>query len=208
MIRVLTIDREYGSGAAEIAEKLAERLGWKLWDQALTNQVARHLECDSQHVEQQEERRDPLYYRIFKTFLRGSFEGSQITPRIKMADAEGIRRVSEQLVKAAAKEGNAVIVGRGSAYYLRDRPDSFHIFIYAPFEEKVHRLQQAGKSEEEAVQLVENVDRDRRDFIRQNFGIDFPSRHFFHLMLNSTMGEAAVVQTVLDGLSAVQKPAP
>jgi cytidylate kinase len=205
MIKVLTIDREYGSGAAEIAEKLAERLGWKLWDQALTNEVARQLECDSQHVEQQEERKDPLYYRFFKTFLRGSFEGSQITPRIKMADAEGIRRVSEQLVRKAADEGNAVIVGRGSAYYLRDRPDSFHIFIYAPFDEKVHRLQQAGKSEEEAVQLVETVDRDRRDFIRQNFGVEFPSRHFFHLMLNSTMGEAVVVQTVLDGLSALQK---
>jgi cytidylate kinase len=205
MIKVLTIDREYGSGAAEIAEKLAERLGWKLWDQALTNEVARQLECDSQHVEQQEERKDPLYYRFFKTFLRGSFEGSQITPRIKMADAEGIRRVSEQLVRKAADEGNAVIVGRGSAYYLRDRPDSFHIFIYAPFDEKVHRLQQAGKSEEEAVQLVETVDRDRRVFIRQNFGVEFPSRHFFHLMLNSTMGEAVVVQTVLDGLSALQK---
>ncbi len=205
MIRVVTIEREYGSGAAEIAQKLAERLGWKLWDQSLTNQVARQLECDSHHVEQQEERKDPLYYRFFKTFLRGSFEGSQITPRIKMADAEGIRRVSEQLVRKAADEGNAVIVGRGSAYYLRDQPDSFHIFIYAPFDEKVHRLQQAGKSEEEAVQLVETVDRDRRDFIRQNFGVDFPSRHFFHLMLNSTIGEAAVVQTVLDGLSAVQK---
>src|ERR1700681_944372 len=146
MIKVLTIDREYGSGAAEIAEKLAERLGWKVWDQALNNEVARHLECDSQHVEQQEERRDPLYYRFFKTFLRGSFEGSQITPRIKMADAEGIRRVSEQMVRAAASEGNAVIVGRGSAYDLRDKADSFHIFIYAPFEEKVRRLQQQGKT--------------------------------------------------------------
>ena len=205
MIKVLTIDREYGSGAAEIAEKLAERLGWKLWDQLLTNEVARYLECDSYHVERQEERRDPLYYRFFKTFLRGSFEGSQITPRIKMADAEGIRRVSEQLVRTVANEGNAVIVGRGSAYYLRDRPDAFHLFIYAPFDEKVRRLQDAGKSEEEATQLVETVDRDRRDFIRQNFGIEFPSRHFFHLMINSTIGEAAAVQTVLDALSAVQK---
>jgi cytidylate kinase len=204
MIKVLTIDREYGSGAAEIAEQLADRLGWKLWDQLLTNEVARQLECDSQHVEQQEERRDPLYYRFFKTFLRGSFEGSQITPRIKMADAEGIRRVSEKLVRAAANEGNAVIVGRGSAYYLRDRPDAFHLFIYAPFDEKVRRLQESGKSEGEATQLVETVDRDRRDFIRQNFGIDFPSRHFFHLMLNSTIGEAAVVQTVLGALAAAE----
>jgi len=205
MIKVLTIDREYGSGAADIAQKLADRLGWKLWDQLLTSEVARRLECNSVHVEQLEERKDPLYYRVFKAFLRGSYEGSQITPQMKVADAESIRQVSEQVVRKAASEGNCVIVGRGSAYYLRDQPDAFHVFIYAPFEEKVRRLQQAGKTEEEATELVQNVDRDRADFIRQNFGIQFPCRHFFHLMVNSTMGESAAVQTVLDALSAVQK---
>jgi cytidylate kinase len=205
MIKVLTIDREYGSGAAEIAQKIADRLGWKLWDQMLTDEVARHLECDSNHVERHEERRDPLHYRVFKAFLRGSYEGSLITPQLKMADAEGIRRASEQVVRKVASEGNAVIVGRGSAYYLRDQPDSFHVFVYAPFEEKVRRMQQAGKSEKEANELVETVDRDRAEFIRQHFGIEFPCRHFFHLMVNSTMGETAVVQTVLDALSAVQK---
>ena len=205
MIKVLTIDREYGSGAAEIAQKLADRLGWKLWDQSLTDEIARRLECPKLHVEQQEERRDPLHYRIFKAFLRGSYEGSQITPQIKLADAESIRQVSEQMVRKAAGEGNCVIVGRGSAYYLRDQPDAFHVFVYAPFEEKVRRLQHAGKTEAEATELVQTVDRDRADFIRQNFGVQFPCRHFFHLMVNSTMGEAAAVQTVLDALSAVQK---
>ena len=205
MIKVLTIDREYGSGAGEIAQKLADRLGWKLWDQLLTSEIARHLECDKLLVERQEERRDPLHYRIFKAFLRGSYEGSQITPQIKLADAETIREVSEQMVRKAAGEGNCVIVGRGSAYYLRDQPDAFHVFVYAPFEEKVRRLQPAGKTEAEATELVQNVDRDRADFIRQNFGVQFPCRHFFHLMVNSTMGEAAAVQTVLDALSAVQK---
>jgi cytidylate kinase len=205
MIKVLTIDREYGSGAAEIAQQIADRLGWKLWDQLLTDEVARHLECASLHVEKHEERRDPLHYRIFKAFLRGSYEGSLISPQIKIADAENIRRVSEQVVRKAASLGNAVIVGRGSAYYLRDQPDSFHVFVYAPFEEKVRRLQKAGKSQEEATQLVETVDRDRADFIQQNFGIQFPARHFFHLMVNSTMGETAVVQTVLDALSVIQK---
>ena len=52
MINVLTIEREYGSGAAEIAQKLADRLGWKLWDQLLTDEIARHMECDSEHIEQ------------------------------------------------------------------------------------------------------------------------------------------------------------
>src|ERR1700730_3795128 len=102
MIKVLTIDREYGSGAGEIAQKLADRLGWKLWDQLLTSEIARRLECDKLHVERQEERRDPLYYRVFKAFLRGSYEGSQITPQIKLADAENIRRVSEDVVRKVA----------------------------------------------------------------------------------------------------------
>ena len=205
MIKVLTIEREYGSGAAEIAHKLADRLGWKLWDQLLTDEIARYMECDRRHIEQQEERRDPLHYRLFKSFLRGSFEGSQIAPRVKMADAEGIRQIAEQLVRKAASEGNCVIVGRGAAYYLRDRPDAFHVFVYAPFEEKVARLQEQGKSEEEAVQLASTVDEDKADFIKQHFGIEWPARHFFHLMVNSTMGDAAVVQTILDGLSAIQK---
>jgi cytidylate kinase len=205
MIKVLTIEREYGSGAAEIAQKLADRLGWKLWDQLLTDEIARHLECDSQHIEQHGERRDPLYYRLFKSFLRGSYEGNMATAGMKMADAEGIRRVAEQRVKAAAEEGNCVIVGRGSAYYLRDRPDAFHIFVYAPFEERVRRLQTAGKSQAEAIELASTVDQDRAAFIKQYFGLEWPARQFFHLMLNSTMGDAAVVQTVLDGLSAIQK---
>ena len=130
------------------------------------------MECDRRHVEQQEERRDPLHYRLFKAFLRGSFEGSQNAPRMKIADAEGIRQITEKLVRKVASEGNCVIVGRGSAYYLRDTPDSFHVFIFAPFEEKVRRVQQGGKSEEEAVQLVETVDQDRKAFIKQHFGIE------------------------------------
>ena len=63
MIRVITIEREYGSGAADIARKLADRLGWELWDQKLTDEIARRMECSSRAVEEHGERIDPLYYR-------------------------------------------------------------------------------------------------------------------------------------------------
>jgi cytidylate kinase len=205
MIKVLTIEREYGSGAAAIARHVAGRLGWKLWDQVLTDEIARRMECDRRHVEQHEERRDPLHYRLFKAFLRGSFEGSLNEPRLRIADAESIRHVSEALVRAAAAEGHAVIVGRGSAYYLRDRPDALHVFIYAPFEEKVRRLQLEEKSHAEAVELAESVDRERSAFIKQHFGVEWPARHFFHLMVNSTIGEDAAVRTIVDVLAAVQE---
>jgi cytidylate kinase len=205
MIRVLTIEREYGSGAAAIAQKVAARLGWTLWDQSLTDEIARRMDCDRRHVEQHEERRDPLHYRLFKAFLRGSFEGSLIEPRLRVADAESIRQVAEALVRAAAAEGEAVIVGRGSAYYLRDRSDAVHVFIYAPFEEKVRRLQREGKSQAEAVELAESVDRDRAAFIKEQFGVEWPARHYFHFMINTTSGEEAAVQTIVSAVAAVQQ---
>jgi cytidylate kinase len=202
MIKVLTIEREYGSGANDIAGKVAERLGWTLWDQRLTSEIARHLECDHLHVEQHEERRDPLHYRLFKSFLRGSFEGSLNAQKLKMADAEGIRAASRQVVLAAAEQGNCVLVGRGSAYDLHDRPDTFHVFVYAPEEEKLRRLRQMGKSEREASELVETVDLERSDFIKQHFGIVWPAREYFNMMINSAMGDERVVQIIVDGMKA------
>jgi len=205
LIRVITIEREYGSGGAEIASELAQHLGWKLWDQLLTNEIARLLECDCGAVEKHEEKRDPLYYRLLKGFLRGSYEGSVHAPHAKIVDTECIREVAEKVVKGAAEAGNCVIVGRGSAYYLQNRSDAFHTFVYAPFEEKVRRLEAGGKNQEEALELAETVDRDRADFIMQYFGVEWPDRHKFHLMVNSTIGQKAAVDTILKSIDLLDK---
>ena len=205
MIRVITIEREFGSGAADIARKLAERLRWQLWDQKLTEEIARRLDCDCQAVEELAERKDPLYYRLFKAFLRGSFEGTLNAPRLGMVDADCIRQVADQVVTMAAKTGNSVVVGRGSAYFLRDRADAFHVFVYAPFEAKVWRLRAEGRSEKEAIELAETVDRDRAAYIKQYFDIEWPARHFFHLMVNSALGDEVVVETIVDSVAQFDK---
>jgi cytidylate kinase len=196
----LTIEREYGSGGNDIAKQISERLGWKLWDQLLTTEIARRLECPKMLVEEREEVRDPLHYRLFKAFLRGSYEGSLNAPRLKLADAESIRNITEELIKNAVQNGNCVIVGRGSAYYLHDYQDVFHVFVYAPFENKVRRLQARGKSEAEAIELAETVDKDRAAFIKEHFGVEWPPREFFHMMVNSAMGDENAVDTILGAM--------
>ena len=198
MIRVITIEREYGSGGGVIAEMLATRLGWKLWDQLLTQEIARRMDCDCRAVEKHEEREDPAYYRLLKAFMRGSFEGSLNAPRLKMVDTDCVRDITQKLVPEIARTGNCVIVGRGSAYYLCGRPDIFHVFIYAPLHERVRRLQATGKSEKEAEELAETVDRDRADFIKRYFKVDWPGRHCFHLMVNSALGDETAVGIILD----------
>jgi cytidylate kinase len=197
MIRVITIEREFGSGAGVIAEKVAARLGWKLWDQLLTDEIARRMDCARSLVEEHEEQRDSASYRLFKAFMRGSFEGSLNAPRLKLVDTDCVREVAQKILVEVAEAGNCVIVGRGAAYYLGSRHDAFHVFIYAPFQDKVRRLQATGKSEKRAIELAETVDANRAAFIKQYFDVDWPERHRFHLMINSSLGDEVAVETIL-----------
>jgi len=201
MIRVITVEREYGSGGGDVAAMVAKRLGWQLWDQRLTEEIARRMNCECPVVEEHEEKRDPVYYRLFKAFMRGSFEGSLNAPRLKMVDTDCVREVVRKILPEIAGAGNCVIVGRGSAFYLGDRPDAFHVFIYAPFQEKVRRLRLRGKSEKEAMELAEAVDRDRADFIKRYFDVDWPGRHRFHMMVNSAAGDEVAVDIILDAVT-------
>jgi cytidylate kinase len=198
MIKIVTIEREYGSGGGEIAQLLAKHLDWKLWDQLLTEEIARLAECPKAVVEVREERTDPLYYRLFKSFLRGSYEGSINAHKLKLVDSESILKITERVVQHAAKTGNSVIVGRGSQHFLRDRQDTLRVFLYAPREEKVRRLLARGKSEKEAEQLVDTVDRDRADFIQKYFHVEWPDRAIYNTMINTVIGDEAVVRMILE----------
>ena len=196
MIKIVTMEREYGCGGGEIAAQLARQLGWKLWDQLLTEEIARLANCSKAAVEGREERRDPLYYRLFKSFLRGSYEGSLNAHKLNLVDSESIMKMTRRVVLRAAETGNCVVVGRGSQHFLRERNDTLRVFLYAPTEDKVRRLLVRGKTENEAHELVDTVDRERADFIAKYFGVDWPNLPLYHTMINTSIGDGAVVQAI------------
>jgi cytidylate kinase len=202
MIKIITIEREYGCGGGEIAQKLADQIGWKLWDQKLTEEIARLAHCPKAVVEGREERTDPLYYRLFKSFMRGSYEGSLNAPKLNLVDSETILRITRRVVEHAAESGNCVIVGRGSQQFLKTRPDTLRVFLYAPREDKVRRLLARGKSREEAEQLVDTVDHERADFIEKYFNVQWPDRSIYHTMMNTAIGDEEVVHMILDWVRA------
>jgi len=203
MIKIITVEREYGSGGGEIAKLLADRLGWKLWDQLLTEEIARLVDCPKSIVESHEERNDPLYYRLFKSFMRGSYEGSINAPKLKLVDTECVLRVTRNVVLKVAETGNCVIVGRGSQHFLENRPDTLRVFLYAPAEEKVRRVAARGHSETEARELVETVDRDRSAYIQKYFKVDWPTRSLYHLMLNTSIGEVRAVDAIVSFMNTL-----
>lgn len=203
MFRIITIEREYGSGAAEIAQHLASRLGWKLWDKELTAEIARVAEVDPSAVSFCEERVDSRFQRMVKVFWRGSYERSMHLEN-QTFDPDRMVHVGEQVMQDIADRGNSVIVGRGAPYFLRDRDDAFHVFLYAPRAEKLRRIQDSGTRKNEAEDLVDTVDRERIEFVKHYFGADWPTRSLYHVMLNTAMGDENVITTILHSMRTLE----
>src|SRR6266849_8461555 len=203
MFRLITIEREYGCGGGKIAAQLAGHLGWKLWDQLLTEEIARIAHVEPSAVRRCDERMDSRFYRLAKVFWRGSYERS--SPLGDQAfDTDRMVSMMQDITGRIAQEGNAVVVGRGAPYFLRERSDAFHVFLYAPRAEKVRRLRADGSSESDAEELVDAVDRERNAYIKHYFNADWPTRSLYHLMLNTAVGNEAVMETILNTMRLVE----
>jgi len=205
MFRIVTLEREYGCGCAGIAAELAGRLRWKLWDHLLTEEIAKQANVDCGTVERREEKVDGTFYRLAKTFWRGSYERSMPIAESLTFDADCMVAMMEGITARIAGEGNAVVVGRGAPYFLRERQDTFRVFLYAPREEKIRRLMAAGTSQSEADDLVDTVDRERIAFIKHYFDADWPTRALYHLMINTSIGDEKVIATILDTMRLVEE---
>jgi CMP/dCMP kinase len=204
MFRILTIEREYGTGCGAIAAEIARRLGWKLWDHTLTEEIARLAHVDCRTVEQCDEKVDSTFYRLAKVFWRGSYERSMPMPDAEAFDADCLVSMMERLAGRIADEGQAVVVGRGSPFFLRDRSDTFSVFLYGHRNEKVRRLVESGKTTAEAEELIDTVDHERKTFIKHYFNSDWPTRSLYDLMINSGMGDENVIETILQTMRRLE----
>jgi cytidylate kinase len=203
MFRLLTVEREYGCGGGAIAAELAQRLGWKLWDQLLTEEIARLANVDCSAVQRCDERMDSSFYRLAKAFWRGSYERSSSLGN-QAFDTDCMVSMMEKIAPRIAQEGNAVVVGRGAPFFLREQPDAFHVFLYAPRVEKIRRLLKDGYAQSEAEELVDSVDGERIAFVKHYFDADWPTRSLYHVMVNTAVGNEAVIETILHTMHLVE----
>jgi cytidylate kinase len=206
--RILTIEREFGCGGAAIAAAAARRLGWTLWDQNLTQEIARLAHVSPAAAERHDERRDPLLYRLAKVFARRSYERSISIQDKEVFDAERMVKLLTQVIRRVAESGDCVIVGRGASCILRERRDAFHVFVYAPYEERMCRIVAQGKQVSEARELLDTVDKERAAFIKQYLGPDWPTLSHFDLWVNSAMGDETAVETILGAMKACEGISP
>lgn len=205
MKQILLIDREFGAGCSDISEAVAARLSWKLFDDALSEEIARLARIPVDVCRRHEERADPWLQRLINVIWRGSFDRNLPSPDLAILDADRLVSVVQGVIEKAAESNPCVIVGRGGPYFLRNRTDTFSIFLYASREVKFRRVLKRVGNEAEAINLVDTMDEDRRKFVKHYFGHDWPDRKLFQAMLNTDVGHENTVEAILHLLNAARR---
>jgi cytidylate kinase len=196
--RVLTVNREFGSGGGRIAQTIAEWLGWKLLDRDIIDAIAYAAHVDPKVVRPYDEHVDSWLRRINQQAMRSAALAAGLELRENSVfDAEEMVKISRKIIEEAYSEGGCVIVGRGSQCILQHKPDVYHVFVYAPYLDRLERLRGRLDKGVHAEQRIRIVDEERFKYLQQYFGKAWNNPHLYDLMISSRTDEEWTARAVL-----------
>jgi cytidylate kinase len=170
---VITVSRQLGSLGCDIADAVAQRLGYhKVW-RGLINQAARRARTPEMALEMLDE--------LGLLGLKPSLSEES-------AYLDAIR----ELIEEQARADNVLIVGRGGQAVLHGWPNTLHVRLIAPLDVRVERLvQRHGISANAALAQIQASDRRRKRFVERAYHVDWGDPTLYDLVLNTASLDVA-----------------
>jgi len=181
---IITISRQFGTGGHEIGAELARRLGVKLLDKQILNEVASRF-CTVEDAVEKIEARNPLWRDDFTSFYRQYMAGveyngqeqDQTSHRLFEAQAEAIRKI--------AAEESCVLIGRCGFHIFRNHPNALKIFIHADDECRKRRIaEKYDIAERDAAAMIVDNDYSRELYTKTFTGSDWQDARNYDVTIN------------------------
>jgi cytidylate kinase len=183
---IITISRMYGSGGSDVAARVAQRLGWSLFDNAFIDAVAERLGVSASEVQAREERTPSLVERLASALAVASPEILPPPTEQLPPSEERLADVTRRIIEEAVARGNAVLVGRGAQSVLARRAGVLHVFCYAPRDALIQRVAaRRGVSLAEAEKNVDEINKQRDQYVRSTFKRSWKAPENYHLCVST-----------------------
>ena len=199
MYNIITIERPYASGGSEIGQKLAEILGYKLYDRNLLTEAAKNLDIPQIRISNLDETSSGSFiFNLSKTARINANDKS-------LPMAEKLFAEEKRIIETAADEGKCIFIGRAAGYILRDREDCLHAFVHADKKFRMQRAIERGDiNPADAENTIRKVDKRRKDFYDSITEWRWGDPKFFEICLDSSklgveLCTALLAEAVLKG---------
>lgn len=173
MYEYITIERKYGSGGHNIADKLAKRLGYRLYDRGVVVETCKRMGLSYDQVSGMDEQ-TPIK-PIFKA------PGNE-----HLSMEEQIYNTEVEIIREAAETPGCVFVGRCASEILKDKK-CLKVFITADDDYRLDRSIKVEKNEKDkAEEVMKKFDKKREKFFTTHSGGKWGSPDSFDIVINST----------------------
>ena len=182
---VITISRQFGAGGKTLGEKVSAQLGYEFFDNELIQLTSIKAKVSADSVDALEKES----HGVFRSFLSGvvprNLRDILLERSSKDIEEDVYVDLLSQIITEIANDGNAVIIGRGSQYTLKNRKDTLHVLVAGQIADRIEFIRNKyNLLQHQAVEAVARDDR-RRANLYHKFGItDYDSPHNYHLVLN------------------------
>ncbi len=192
MKRAIAISRQMGSGGRTVAERVAERLGWRMVGRELVTEAARKTGFEEGKIERVFERRVSLEDRLTFQHRSGKYLGAV-----------------SSVIRETVERGDVVILGRGAGVIMGEDPRLFRVHLVADLDVRIGRIaEQSGlkgrKGLEEARKRVLDSDYSRSAYHNYLLNTDWNDPLVYDLVINTTgISCDQAVETVLGAYGIV-----
>ena len=201
---VITVGREFCTGGAEIAKKLAERLGYAYYDKQIIDHTAEVLKISADTVQTHDEK--PVPYTAMFGYQYGV--GLYATdPSLSLPLGMQVANTQFDLVRRYAEKGSCVIVGRCADDILAGREDLLTVFIRADMEYRIARAMRLYQIDRaEAQKLIRRTDKVRASYYANYTGKKWGDVHSYMMTLDAgALGVDGCVEAILGAVKGSGK---
>ena len=184
---VITISRQFGAGGITVGEIVAQKLGYKFYDNEIIQLLAKEAKVSTNWVEDLEKEAGGALQKFLSQVVPKSMVERILDDKRGYIDEEIYVDLLHLIIKKIADDGNAVIIGRGGQYILAGQPDVYHILLVADKSDRIKFIEEKyGLRPKRAVQTV-NFDDKRRVNLYRKFGReDYDHPIHYQLVINTS----------------------
>lgn len=179
--RIITIEREYGSGGNEIGERVAGKLGIPCYGREILERVAADRGTTAaQIIHMEESATTSLLHTVamVTSMAAGVSDGLSETNQLYIDEARVIKKLADQ--------GPCVLIGRCAGWVLRERQDVLRVFIHADQEIRQKRAVEVyGEDEKRITTVLRRSDKRRNNYYSANTGRNWDDKKSYHIVLDS-----------------------
>jgi len=182
---------------------LAFRLNALYLDHEIVRQAAQELKIPEENLVVRDEKVTSRWQSVLQSFV-DSTSWAYDPPPLDTLNDKNLYKVESDIITRIANQRNAIIVGRGGYYVLRQHPRCLSIFLHADIDFRQRRVQELYHvSPQEALKLISSIDHDRGSYLRALTGQDWLDARQYHLSLDTgVLGLDKAEDIILDTFRA------